>query len=256
MSVDRHRDGHVLHLVINQPERRNALSISLLADITRAIAEDGSHRATILSGAAGNFSAGADLADLTGTEADEAMDEAISHTTEAIREAAVPVVAAIEGACIGAAVDVALACDLRVAAQDAFFQVPATRLGILYNPEAVKRMVAVVGTPPLRLLLLTGRRVPASVALQLGIVAELAPTGEATATATSLANAICENDPIAVSATKRLLGAVERSWIDRGHWDEAEWKEHYRRFLASPGRAAAVREAKGRVMKTPETNQQ
>ena len=141
-----HQSG-VVSLFLNRPERRNALSLALLSRLSDALSSEihDDTSALIVSGGDGCFSAGADLADLTGTLEDLGMDDAIEEVTQKIRDLPVPVIAAIDGPCLGGAFDLALSCDLRIAAADAFFQVPATRLGLLYNPRSILRWRQLLG---------------------------------------------------------------------------------------------------------------
>ena len=141
-----HGEG-VVSFFLNRPERRNALSLTLLARLSDALSSEirGDTSAVIVSGVDGSFSAGADLTDLTGTLQDLGMDDAIEEVTLKIRDLPVPVIAAIDGPCLGGAFDLALSCDHRIASRDAFFQVPATRLGLLYNPRSIVRMRQLLG---------------------------------------------------------------------------------------------------------------
>ena len=140
---------------------------------------------------------------------------------------------------MGGAVDIALACDLLVAGESAFFEVPAARLGLLYNPRAVLRWRKRLSGLTLRSLLLVGERFAADAAVAAGVVSHRAPTGSATARAHDLAAGILQGTPAAVAATKGMLLAIESDEINLERWDELR-----REILASPERKAAVGEAK------------
>jgi enoyl-CoA hydratase/carnithine racemase len=242
-------DG-VLHITLQVPARRNALSLELLERLREVIErhrDQGVHAAT-LTGSGGTFSAGADLADLSGTPADVRVDEAITRATGAITDAPFPVIAAVEGACIGAAVDLALACEVRVASTTAFFEVPATRLGILYNPTAIARMRRAVPRQTLTRLLVFGQRLDAGVALTAGVVAMLTPAGQAEAAATELASSLAKTDPAAVAATKALLGA-----LDRDEFDPESWQQRRLALLGSRHRANAITAAQARTTPSEST---
>jgi len=240
-SVHCKTDGGICDLVMENPGRSNALSKQLLADLADQLenARETNARVVILSGAGRKFSAGGDFNDLKGTIDDLAIDDAIEKVVDAIRGMPAPVIAAVEGPCMGGAVDIALACDLLVAGESAFFEVPAARLGLLYNPRAVLRWRKRLSGLTLRSLLLAGERFAADAAVAAGVVSHRAPTGNATARAHDLAAGILQGTPSAVAATKGMLLAIESDEINLERWDELR-----REILASPERKAAVGEAK------------
>lgn len=230
----------VRQVVIDAPGRRNALSRrvleALLAELTTL---DGDVVGVVLSGRGDAFSSGADFADLTGTSADLEYDGAVAAVTRTIRELPVVVIAALEGPCIGAAADLALSCDVRVAAEGSFLQVPAVRLGILYNPESVDRLRRSFPRDTIRRLLLLGERFGHDEALQAGLVSHVVPRGDAVHRATDLLQQATTDHLAAIAATKALLNAQETGTVDT-----ALWEEHRRALLDSPGRQAAVEKAK------------
>ena len=231
----------ISELVMDNPGRSNALSFQLLADLGEQLAKASSEnvRVVILSGAGGKFSAGGDFADLTGTIDDLAMDDAIEKVVDAIRAMPAPVIAAVEGPCMGGSVDIALACDLLVADENAFFEVPAARMGLLYNPRAVARWRKRLSGLTLRSLLLVGERFTADAALQSGVASHVASSGKAQAKARQLAGQILQGSPTAAGATKGLLQALES-----GEPNLDQWEARRREILSSPERAAAVARAK------------
>lgn len=236
-----HQAG-VVSFFLNRPERKNALSLALLGKLSDALSSEicGDTLAVIVSGVDGSFSAGADLADLTGTVADLGMDDAIEEVTGKIRNLPVPVIAAIDGPCLGGAVDLALSCDQRIASRDAFFQLPATRLGLLYNPRSVVRMRQLLGRDAVFRLLVLGERFDANAAQQAGIVSHVVE-GAAYEAALVVAQAALGNISSAVAASKRLLNAIDG--ID---YDPGEWEQQRRELLSSPERRAAVASEKKR----------
>jgi enoyl-CoA hydratase/carnithine racemase len=238
-------DGGICDLVMENPGRSNALSFQLLADLADQLenAREKNARVVILSGAGKKFSAGGDFNDLKGTIDDLAIDDAIEKVVDAIRGIPAPVIAAVEGPCLGGAVDIALACDLLVAGESAFFEVPAARLGLLYNPRAVLRWRKRLSGLALRRLLLAGERFAADAAVAAGVVSHRAPTGSATARAHDLAAEILQGTPAAVAATKAMLLAIE-SDEESDEINLERWDELRREILASPERKAAVTEAK------------
>jgi enoyl-CoA hydratase/carnithine racemase len=231
----------VCELVLDNPGRKNALSLDLLADLSEklAMALENDARAVILSGSGDVFSAGADFADLTGTIDDLAMDDAIEKAVIQIRDMPAPVIAAIEGPCMGGAVDIALACDFVVASKEAFFEVPAARLGLFYNPEAVRRWRARLNGLTLRRMLILGERFTAAEAVQVGVVSHLAAEGSALEKSRELADRAAKSSRDAVAATKGLLVALES-----GETDLARWQKIREQILDSPERRESVARAK------------
>lgn len=234
----------VLEVRFENAGRLNALSRSLLSALVRAIddAREEEVRAVILVGAGGVFSAGADLADLTGTAEDRAVDDAIRRATASIRDCAVPVVAAVEGPCIGAALDVALACDAVVAAESACFALPAIRLGLLYDPHAVARLRLRLSPAALRWILLLGEQVDARTAAVMGLVARVVPDGTAEVEARALAERVAACSATAVTATRKLLNEFER-----GSASLDDWERERLDILDSPERRERVERAKLRL---------
>ncbi|MGI9294351.1 MAG: enoyl-CoA hydratase/isomerase family protein, partial [Pseudomonadales bacterium] len=142
---------------------------------------------------------------------------------------------------LGAAVDLCLACDLRVAAADAYFQVPATRLGLLYNPVAVSRIAKLAPPDALFRLLVMGERFEAEEAYRAGLLSYAVSIGASRETAIAIAQATSANVPVAVAASKGLLNALQN-----GEYDPEYWNDVRKNILASPQRRAAVGNAKKR----------
>ena len=241
VQVSRTTTNGICELVLDNPGRKNALSYALLDDLNRnlALAYDDAVRAVIISGSGNVFSAGADFADLTGTIDDLAIDDAIEHAVIQIRELPAPVIAAIEGPCMGGAVDIALACDFLVASEDAFFEIPAARLGLLYNPAAVRRWRVRLSSVTLRRVLLIGERFAAADAAQAGVVSHVISPGSALEKSRELATRAAEGSRDAVAATKGLLTALEA-----GDTDLTRWEQIRKEILDSPERRELVARAK------------
>lgn len=237
-----HREG-IVSLTLNRPERKNALSLSLLdalgEALSKAVREDVG--AVVIAGAGGCFSAGADLAELSGTAADLAIDDAIETITTAIRKLPIPVIAVIDGPCLGGAFDLAMSCDLRIASAGAFFQVPATRMGLLYNPRSVMRMRQLLGRDAVFRLLVLGERFDAEAALEAGVVSSIVTEAQRLEAAMTIAACAAGNEPNAVAASKELLNALDGDDYDPRHWEKVR-----RKLLSSPEREAAVAREKAR----------
>ena len=201
-------------VTINRPRRRNAITHALWLDIARrfkALSADPAVRAIVLAGTGGDFSAGADIAEfdtLRGAGNAEAYEAANSATFSAVRNARVPVIAAIRGVCFGGGFGLAAAADIRIAAPDALFSVPAAKLGLAYPQDAMQDIVAAAGPQTARYLAFTGARIDAQAALAAGFVLEITPAEQLDARAANIAAAIAANAPLSVRASKLSIRAV------------------------------------------------
>ena len=236
-------DG-VCTIILNKPGKKNALSLELLADLEQNLEKlqnDEDLRAVILQGADGSFSVGVDLADVTGTPDDQEIDDQIERVNKLMQSLPVPCLAAIEGPCVGGAVTVALACDALVASENSFFEIPATRLGLLYNPGSVARLHARLGSATLTRLLLFGERLNAQTALHSGMVSWVVPEGSAYDKALEIISKVAST-PKAVAATKSLIIALEH-----GEQNLSDWNKIRNEILGSAERKGAVEKAKKRL---------
>ena len=179
------------------------------------------------------------IRELSGSIDDIRVDDAIGAVTRKIIEFPVPVIAVIDGPCMGGAFDLALSCDVRIATDTAFFQIPATRLGLLYNPPAILRMQRRLGRDTVFRLLTIGERFDAEAALRAGIVSRIVEQSEAYPMALDVARQAAANLRSAVTSTKALLNA-----IDDDSDDERDWQRRRRDHLSSSERHAAVARAK------------
>ena len=238
--VESRRVDSVLHLQLNKPERRNALSRAMLSTLAGELHRvDAAVTGVVISGTGETFSAGADFAEITGTSADIDYDEAVAEVSQAITACPRVVVAALEGPCVGAAVDLAVSCDLRVAGRTSWLQLPAVRLGLLYNPEAVQRMRSRLTDETVRRLLLLAERFDADEALAAGLVSHVVPPGAAVESALELLTGVKSEELEAIAATKDLLNAREGSDCDTAEG----FQQRRRALLDSPARRAAVSRA-------------
>lgn len=206
-------DGPLASLTFNRPANRNALSRSLWLEIPIKVAEACARpetRVIIIQGANGNFAAGADIGEFDDVFADRDaasayLDQMIA-ATEAIAGAPVPVIARIEGMCIGAGVAVALACDLRFAAPDATFAITPAKLGLAYSLTDTRRLTQAVGMSKAKELLFTGERIDAEEALCIGLINAI---GDATSVRAK-AMQIAANSSESHVATKEVMHLIEQ----------------------------------------------
>jgi enoyl-CoA hydratase len=160
------QEGAVTVVTIDRPERRNAVNAEMCEQLTAAV-QDGlaaGTRAIVLTGAGGHFCAGADL---TGVE-DEHFRKVLAVALRSLCDAPVATVAAVEGAALGAGMQLAAACDLRVATPGARFGIPAAKLGLMVDHWTVRRVVRMVGEGPARAMLSPPRRSTARARCVLG----------------------------------------------------------------------------------------
>jgi enoyl-CoA hydratase/carnithine racemase len=211
-------DGGVARLRLVRPKARNAIPVAgwkmLAAKVEEAAA--GGARLLLLSGDARAFSAGADISEFAAMREDPALRSAfrtaMREGIQAVADAYMPTVAVIEGPCYGAAVALAMACDLRVAGPGAAFAITPAKFGISYPQEDVHRLVSLVGPGQAARLLLTARGIDAAEALRIGLVEFLAD--DPVAEAESLAEAILAGSGESHAELRRairLAGAGVRS---------------------------------------------
>ena len=203
-------EERVAHLVIERPAKRNALTLSALAELAghvRAIAADPSIGAVVVAGRDGHFSAGLDLADLaslTTAGLDEAQVASVQAVFDALEDLEVPVVAAIEGVCLGGGLQLALACHLRAVAPGARLAVLETRWGLVPDLGATWRLPRLVGPARATELILTARELGAEEALACGLAEIALPAGDVRAAAHDLAARLAAG-PEALRLVPRLV---------------------------------------------------
>lgn len=219
--VKKTTQGTVLVLEMQDLASRNALSRGMLSGLSEAIgdvAEDS--LSVVITGGIECFSAGGDFRELKGTREDVTYDDAVSELIAAILASDRIVVAAIEGPCMGAAADMALACDYRVAGAGSFIQIPAVRLGLLYNPEAIDRLRRRYSADAVRRLLLAGERLHAQEACQAGLFSRVVPKGTSASAVVQDLQKLDPQQADAVRATKRLLSDLEAGKADMDYWQK------------------------------------
>jgi enoyl-CoA hydratase/carnithine racemase len=204
-TIEIHREASVALLTLNRPDKRNAVNDEMRAELTAAFAgfdADPSLRVVVLTGAGSAFCAGGDLSASTVPDPDR------PRIIEPLDKFAKPVIAAINGVAFGGGLELALACDLRIASHAARFALPEVRLGSLPGSGGTQRRPAVVGPSLAAQMPLTGEPHDAARALAAGLVSELCAPDKLLATALAHARAIARNAPLAVIAAKRLLRAA------------------------------------------------
>jgi enoyl-CoA hydratase/carnithine racemase len=209
--------GHVRHVVLNRPQKRNAMSQELLralgAELRAAAAEESVH-CVVLRGDGPVFSAGVDLVELAASAATPGNLRPFRRTfldcPNLCEEMAKPVVCQIHRTCVGGALEVALGCDLRVASSDAQLGLPEVRFGIIPDVGGSTRLPAVVGLGRAKELIMTGRTIDAAEAERIGLVNRVVAPEELEAATDALVEELLANSHVAVGRAKRVIDASAR----------------------------------------------
>jgi enoyl-CoA hydratase/carnithine racemase len=216
------QSGHVMVITINRPDRRNVLAgddlFDAFADIPRRLNNDLSIRAAILTGAGKAFCAGGDVKDMrdrkgmfegTPAEVQRRYRNGIQRIPVALSQLDVPIIAAVNGPAIGAGLDLACMCDIRIAGQGASFAESFVKLGIISGDGGAWFLPRVIGASRARELAFTGDTIDAAQALAINLVSRVVPDADLLADALALANRIASNPPQVLRWTKRMLREAE-----------------------------------------------
>ena len=236
--------GPVAIVTICRPERRNALNLQVkqeIVDHLRTAQQDPAVAAIVLTGAGGYFVAGTDIAEMESMTPTDHVRLATDRVFHEIRQSTKPLIAAVEGYALGGGCELALACDIVVAAEDAKFGQPEIRVGIMPGAGGTQRLLRAAGRYKTLLWSLTGDMIEAPVAFASNMVSELVATGAALERAIAIASRIATMPPLAVQAIReavRLGGdapldtalALERRLFER-LFDTQDQQEGMRAFL-------------------------
>jgi enoyl-CoA hydratase/carnithine racemase len=202
----------VARLAIRNPQKRNALDHEILDAIATAMDEldDGiATRCVIITGSEGMFSAGYDIGDIPdevfAEEAERLVAHPFSRAIEAVERFPFPTLAAINGHALGGGLELAVTCDLRVAAAGMKLGMPPGKLGLIYSHTGIQKFLDTVGPARTRELFFTGRNVTAERAEQIGLVHEAMPRDEVDRQAVQLAAEIAGNAPLSLKGNKRII---------------------------------------------------
>jgi enoyl-CoA hydratase len=215
------RRDRVAIITINRPEKRNALNIKTREEGAAALdelAQDDSVRVVIFTGAGDKaFIAGADIGEFAGRTAVTQRSVMLGRSLfTAIDNFPKPVIAMINGYCLGGGNELAMACDLRVASETATFGQPEINLGIIPGGGGTQRLTRLVGEGKAMELILTGEMIDAKTAAALGLVNMVVPAADLEAKTMELANRIAEKSPIALRMAKEAVKLASRSNLDEG----------------------------------------
>jgi enoyl-CoA hydratase len=215
------RRDRVAVITINRPDKRNALNIKTREEGAAALEElraDDSVRVVVITGAGDKaFIAGADISEFAGRTAVTQRDVMTGRSLfTAIDSFPKPVIAMINGYCLGGGCELALACDLRIASERASFGQPEINLGIIPGGGGTQRLTHLVGEGKAMELILTGEIINAQAAHAIGLVNRVVPHEELEAKTMEIASRIAEKSPIALRLAKEAVKTAARSSLDEG----------------------------------------
>jgi len=209
------QEGKILYVSLNRPEKRNAMNLQMFADLEQCMTEVAAKNdveAVIIQGEGKAFSSGTDLTELAelAQQGGDVKDfrASLRKSQRAFSEIEYlekPVIAAIHGYALGAAFELMLACDLRVASEEARFSIPEVTLGIIPDLGGSNRLSRIVGTGRAKELILTGKMISAAEAERIGLINKAVPIEQLRDTARAWADEIMKNGPLAVGLAKRAI---------------------------------------------------
>jgi enoyl-CoA hydratase/carnithine racemase len=209
----------VVRLTISNPAKRNALDHPILDAITATLAELSSAqsqtRCLVITGAHGMFSAGYDIGEIPDEEFEERAEQLVAHpfteAIDALEAFPYPTLAALPGHTIGGGLELALACDLRVAEDQIKLGMPPAKLGLVYSHTGLRRFLDAIGASRTRELFLLGRYVDAPTALSWGLVNRVVIASELEALTLELATELAGNAPLSQAGNKRVIAELLRA---------------------------------------------
>ncbi|MDX3906114.1 MAG: enoyl-CoA hydratase-related protein [Pigmentiphaga sp.] len=242
--VRQERHDNVGVIVIDRPERKNALNAEVKGTLIRYLHEleqDPGVGCIVLTGAGGYFVAGSDIVEMSAMRPTDHALQGGDQVFHVLRTLGKPVIAAVEGFALGGGCELALACDIIIAAEGASFGQPEIKVGIIPGGGGTQRLLRTAGKYKTLLWALTGERIPAKTAYHANMVSELVPDGTALERAVALGRQICAMPPLAVRAIRDAvrLGAdasleaglaLERRAFER-LFDSEDQKEGMRAFM-------------------------
>jgi enoyl-CoA hydratase/carnithine racemase len=237
LLIDRPGDG-VVRLTISNPAKRNALDHPILDAITASLQGlAGEARCLIVTGANGMFSAGYDIGEIPAEEFEERAERLVAHpfteAIDALEAFPYPTLAVLPGHTIGGGLELALACDLRVAKNQIKLGMPPAKLGLVYSHTGLRRFIDAIGAARTRELFLLGRYIDAATALEWGLVNRVADERELETVALDLAGELAGNAPLSQLGNKRVIAALLAAETELPADIEAELIELRRASFAS-----------------------
>jgi enoyl-CoA hydratase/carnithine racemase len=210
------KEGGIGWMIFNNPERRNAVSLAMreaMVEIFDAYQNDDEVRVLVMRGAGDKaFVSGADISEFkekrNNAEAEAHYAAVSEQARAAMRSFDKPIIAMIQGFCVGGGLATALGTDIRIASEDSQFGIPAAKLGLGYGYSSLKQLADVVGPAHAKQILFTGARMPADRALAIGLVNEVVPKDALEARVLDIAGEIAGNAPLTVKTAKAAVAEV------------------------------------------------
>lgn len=232
--------GYVARLTICNPTKRNALDhpiLDAIAEILSELAHDPATRCVIVTGAHGMFSAGYEIGEIGDgkflAEAERLVAHPFTAAIRALEEFPYPTLAVLPGHTIGGGLELALSCDLRIAADGAKLGMPPAKLGLVYSHTGLRRFLDTIGAARTRELFLLGRYIDVATALQWGLVNRIAAAGELERAGLTLAGELAGNAPLSQTGNKRVIATLLQAQGELAQDVEAELIELRRASFAS-----------------------
>jgi enoyl-CoA hydratase/carnithine racemase len=214
--ITTYKEGPIGFLVFDHPERRNAISSAMwraIPEAIRELAEDPAVRVIVMRGAGDQaFVSGADISEFQSIRTEASGDYEVDNARAflALSQADKPILAMIFGPCVGGGVALSLLADMRFAAEDAIFAIPAAKLGLGYPYAGVEALVALVGPSTAKEIFLTARRFSAAEALARGLLNDVRPKADLEAFVRETALRIAENAPLTVRSIKLSVREIKK----------------------------------------------
>src|SRR5580658_7627489 len=210
------RDGGIGLITFNQPEKRNAMSMEMWIGLGEILAEyeaDDTISVVVLSGAGDKaFVSGADISQFEknrhNADAQKEYDRLTGIGRERFHAFPKPIIARIRGFCMGGGLAIAMATDLRIASGDSQFGIPAARLSIAYAPDAVRRLIDLVGPAHARMILYTAKRIDSAEAERIGLINKMTTEETLNDVVLEVARTIADNAPLSVAASKLTINEM------------------------------------------------
>jgi enoyl-CoA hydratase/carnithine racemase len=245
-DIDYKTENRIAVVTINRPPRRNSLTFAMWKELARLFHELGAAddvRGIVLTGAEGNFSAGADISEFgqvrANAEQGHAYEKGVDDCADAISGAPKPTIAAISGFCFGGGCGIAMACDFRFVHPKAVFSIPAAKLSIVYGMRETQNLLALVGLSNAKRILYSAERFNGERALEMGFADRL--ESDPLTAAIQFAESLAESAPITIAGSKLILtglamgsGALDeeqvRAAVEKA-FDSEDYREGQRAFL-------------------------
>jgi enoyl-CoA hydratase len=251
--IDARKDGGIGWMIFDNPARHNAVSVGMWEAIPKVLddfAADPAIRVVVLAGAGEKaFISGADIsqfeAQRSGPEAVQRYEEIAEGAQLRIQTFDKPTVAMIRGYCLGAGLNIANVCDLRIAAEDARIGIPAARMGLGYRASSTKNLIDTVGAANAREILLTARQFTAARAKEMGLVHHVVPALELDAYTRGVCGDLAANAPLTMRTAKRIIRELLKSPGEFDAEKTRDWvKECFESLDYAEGRKAFMEKRK------------